>query len=294
IHPREIIYVLGGTRPTASFGLASSSLSDVTKVSCDGMGGLTPATLRVLKNNCPSQTLWNGLKPRMDFWDHLTTAHELESAGYFEQRDGQTVWPETLAKARESSPLELSAVGGLVSYLRSLKLDKELVSLGNFNHYLPVRQATSLVLDGPTMSNLDLFTISSDTLSGGSASFAAHNPSAGVQEGTLFALINHAITPFGKRLLRRWMCHPLRHVDAINERLDVVDTLIANPELSGRIQEGLHRLPDMERLLSRIHAGSCKVKDWICLLDSLDTITQLMHMLGEQDEVKQAKRLNFL
>jgi len=63
-------------------------------------------------------------------------------------------------------------------------------------------QARSLVLDSKAIDNLELFANSSD-----------HGA-----DGTLFKVLDKTASPFGKRLLRRWVCAPLRAVDEISER----------------------------------------------------------------------------
>ena len=46
--------------------------------------------------------------------------------------------------------------------------------------------------------------------------------------------MDHCITSFGKRMFRIWLCHPLRRIDEIEDRLNSVDDLISNQEFSGR------------------------------------------------------------
>ncbi|KAJ2741392.1 DNA mismatch repair protein msh6, partial [Coemansia pectinata] len=188
------------------------------------------------------------------------------------------------------------AVGGLLSYLRSLKLDQDLASLGNFSFYAPLQRSTALVLDGPTISNLDLFSVSSESgaASNPIAAAASRGNSSANVEGTLFALVNHARTPFGRRLLSRWMCHPLRHAAAINSRLDAVEFLMADSELSESISATLRSLPDLERGLSRIHSGRCKVPDFIALLSGLRAVATIIGQLRQSYEAEAPVRIQTL
>jgi DNA mismatch repair protein MSH6 len=137
-----------------------------------------------------------------------------------------------------------------------LKLDKQLVSLGQVFEYDPIRQAGTLILDGQTLENLEIFQNSYD----------------GTDKGTLFSLLNRCVTAFGKRLFRQWVCHPLRSADAINKRLDAVDDFNSILGVMEEISESLKRLPDLERLLSRIHAESCKLKDFLAVLDGFELL----------------------
>jgi DNA mismatch repair protein MSH6 len=86
-------------------------------------------------------------------------------------------------------------------------LDQKLLSAKNIHSYDPIQQGHTLILDGQTLVNLEIFQNSFD----------------GGERGTLHKLLNHCVTPFGKRHFRRWLCHPLRQVKAIHARLDAID-----------------------------------------------------------------------
>lgn len=223
---------------------------------------LSTKALRILKNNATPMTIWNHLKPGTDFWDADTTRLELDSGDYFVSDEG-TTWPETLAKARDSDLL-LSAFGALVHYLRTLKLERSLLSRGNFQLYNPIHRNGTLVLDGQTLMNLEVF---ANSVNGG-------------DEGTLFKLLNRCITPFGKRLFRQWVCHPLCNAQKINERLDAVDMLLnADCDIREQFSSGMTKIPDLERLVSRIHAGNCKPSDFVRVLEGFEQIEYTTSLL---------------
>lgn len=72
--------------------------------------------------------------------------------------------------------------------------------------------------------------------------------------GTLYKHLDYCRTTSGKRLLRRWICHPLKEIDDINDRLNVVEGLINNPEVISIMSQYLCKLPDLDRLLGRVKA----------------------------------------
>jgi DNA mismatch repair protein MSH6 len=222
--------------------------------------------LRILKNNTSLTTIWNYLKPTKEFWPADITLRELEVGSYFtsDQNSGEPAWPVALRDAREKELL-MSAFGALTQYLQTLKIDRELLSLGNITWYDPIRRATSLVLDGQSLINLEIF---ANTIDGGT-------------EGTLFSMINKCITPFGKRMLRQWVCHPLADATKINARLDAVDGLLAEPSIMEQFCSSLSKLPDLERLISRVHAGSCKVIDFVRVLEGFEQVDYTMDLLKE-------------
>ena len=72
--------------------------------------------------------------------------------------------------------------------------------------------------------------------------------------------------PIGKRLFRIWLCMPLKDVTAINARLDAVQDLIDHPTFESDFTQVMKGLPDLERIVSRIHAKNCKVRDFLKVL----------------------------
>lgn len=73
--------------------------------------------------------------------------------------------------------------------------------------------------------------------------------------GTLYKYLDNCVTSSGKRLLRRWICHPLKDIEGINNRLNVVEALVEHSELMALVAQYLRKLPDLERLLGRIRAS---------------------------------------
>lgn len=224
-------------------------------------GCLDQRVTRIFKNNTSLETLWNYLKPNTEFWDEQTTRDALRKTDYFKDKQ----YPSVLQSMLDEKPLATSAFGALLWYLQALKLDQCLISLGNINWYDSIQKGTSMVLDGQSLQNLEIF---ANTYNGG-------------PEGTLFKLLNRCITPFGKRKLKNWMCHPLMEASKINARLDAVDYLNRNRTVSDFIEKRLFSLPDLERMLSRVHAGLIKVKDFVKLIESLNTIYSLVQGLRE-------------
>lgn len=222
-------------------------------------GGVSVRTLRILKNNTGPTTIWNYLKPGKEFWEGHITVMEIEASNYF-----TSGWPTVLEEAKEKDLL-MSSLGALIQYLRTLQIERDLVTLGNFTWYDPISKATSLVLDGQTLINLEIFANSYDS----------------GEEGTLFQLLNRCITPFGKRLFKQWVCHPLMDPTKINARLDAVDSLNADTKVRDRFTSQMSKMPDLERLISRIHAGSCKAQDFVRVLEGFEQIDHTMTLLKE-------------
>ncbi|OTA87174.1 hypothetical protein M434DRAFT_399609 [Hypoxylon sp. CO27-5] len=225
---------------------------------------ISTKALRILKNNTSPTTIWNYFKSGSEFWEADLTRRELNCNGYFGETEGtEEQWPSILAEARDKDLL-MSALGALVQYLRVLKIERNLLSQGNFTWYNPIHKNGTLILDGQTLINLEIF---ANSVNGGS-------------DGTLFTLLNRCVTPFGKRLFRQWVCHPLCNIQKINERLDAVDMINADPTTRQQLSSQLTRMPDLERLISRIHAGACRPDDFVKVLEGFEQIEYTMSLLG--------------
>lgn len=236
-------------------------------------GCISAKALRILKNNTPPTTIWNYLKSEKEFLTSEKTRMKIEGEGYFDQstEDNTQPWPPVLIEAK-AKELAFSAFGALLWYLNTLKIERALVTCSNFAWYDPIRKATSLVLDGQSLINLEIFANTFD----------------GSTQGTLFSMLNRCITPFGKRMLRQWVCHPLADAKRINQRFDAVDALNADSIIMDRFTASLTRLPDLERLISRVHAGKCRPQDFVRVLEGFEQIEYTMSMLksfGDGDGV---------
>jgi DNA mismatch repair protein MSH6 len=86
-------------------------------------------------------------------------------------------------------------------------------------------------------------------------------------------------------LFRQWLCHPLRSARDINARLDAADTLNSLPQTRDHFLSTFNRLPDLERIISRIHAGRCKVKDFVRVLEAFQTIMEGIEQIKQDAEM---------
>lgn len=198
-------------------------------------GGLSKETRKALKkySSLGSSALeMTALQPGSDFMNDSTVFELIQSRGYFK---GSFAAPLSATfDGIIHKELATSALGALVAHLHRMKLDDNLLRNGAVSSYEVYKG--SLRLDGQTLSNLEIF----------------NNNADGGKEGTLFKYLDNCTTPFGKRLLRRWICHPLRSAREINYRLDAVEELMARPEIASPILERLRKLPDLERFVARV------------------------------------------
>lgn len=204
-------------------------------------GNLSKLSLTILKAIHPQMT---SRKPLTEFWEAQNTIDQIDLKGYFKtSNNNEGKWPEALSKYKDNK-FVMSSFGGLISYLRELKLDEDLISMGNFNIYQAHETPTFLILDGQTLQNLEVLKNNVD----------------GSRKGTMIELLDHCVTSFGKRLFQTWICHPLKKIKDINDRLFAIEEISKNESFINLLDK-MKKLPDLERLLCRIHAGGRGMKE---------------------------------
>jgi DNA mismatch repair protein MSH6 len=77
-------------------------------------------------------------------------------------------------------------------------------------------------------------------------------------EGSLLEFVDHTKTPFGKRQIRRWLLSPLLDPVKIQDRLNAVDDLMNMPIQLDLFRDNMSKLPDLEKILSRVFVYSVK------------------------------------
>jgi DNA mismatch repair protein MSH6 len=227
-------------------------------------GNLCSTATKIIKFNSHSTNqIWNNLNPISEFWDYDITLENLVKAKYYEATDldDYSKFPEILINFKDNHKIAFNAFGGLLSYLTSLKLDRSILTLANIHEYDIARSSSStLILDGITLNNLEILNNSFD----------------GTEKGTLFKLLNRAITPFGKRSLKNWIIYPLMNVKDINQRYDSIDWLMNDgTEFRSYLEQGLTGLPDLERLLARVHSNALRFKDFLKVVESFESVSKL-------------------
>jgi len=286
-------------------------------------GNLSTTTYNFLNASLPGVRK-EALKLGNEFWDASKTLKVLAEGDYFKTEE-KFSWPETINKFLDQSDslgltasshgeLTISALGAVVWYLSNGFLDQQLLSQKKFEEYRPMDMATKdissdpsgptgkyMVLDGITVRNLELLV----------------NNTTGGTEGTLLARIDTCSTAMGKRALRHWVVSPLLQKAGIVARQGAVRELIGFSNMQ-EVKMILKKLPDLERLLSKIHAAGDLVKsqnhpdsravffendkyskrkilDLLSCLDGFKKSGSLLeHFSGEQFESKMLKNISTL
>ncbi len=101
---------------------------------------------------------------------------------------------------------------------------------------------------------------------------------------SLVDVIDRTVTAMGARLLRRWVVFPQKDVRIINQRLDVVDHLFRHPQLQDLIEENLHRIGDLERIISKVAVGRVNPRDVVQLRMALEAIEPIKEACEHTDD----------
>lgn len=89
---------------------------------------------------------------------------------------------------------------------------------------------------------------------------------------SLLDVIDKTISPMGARLLKRWVVFPLKDEKPINERLDVVEYFFREPDFKEFIEEKMHLIGDLERIVSKAAVGRISPREVVQLKVALQAI----------------------
>ena len=89
---------------------------------------------------------------------------------------------------------------------------------------------------------------------------------------SLLGVIDKTISPMGARMLKRWVVFPLKDEKPINERLDVVEFFFREPDFKDFVEEKLHLIGDLERIVSKAAVGRISPREVVQLKVALQAI----------------------
>lgn len=107
--------------------------------------------------------------------------------------------------------------------------------------------------------------------------YQSYNPNA----VTLLDVIDRTLSPMGGRLLKRWLALPLKDINKIRNRHEVVSYLNENQEVLKSIQYQIKQISDLERLISKIATGKVSPREVVYLKESLDAIIPIKNLALE-------------
>ncbi len=164
----------------------------------------------------------------------------------------------------EDSP-EILTAGVLLSYLG----DTARGVLSHIRNLQVYTDTNFMGLDESTLRNLEI----------------SQNLNDRSKRYTLLEVLDQTRTAIGARKLKRWLLKPLKDIDHINRRLDLVAFFYKNQIVLSKIREHLGRMFDLERLSSRVALEKAHAKDLLALKSSLFTAKAVAELLEDHPEV---------
>ena len=155
----------------------------------------------------------------------------------------------------------VSAAGAVLHYLEMTKHDM----ISHITTISRIDESHTVLLDKFTLRNLELL----------------HPAYEGGR--SLVDVIDRTITPMGGRMLRRWICMPLKSPEEINRRLDVVDYFVGKEDARGQVEGWLDGIGDLERLASKIGVGRITPREMNQLKVALSCVVPLKALCGQSN-----------
>lgn len=186
------------------------------------------------------------------------------------------VFTETTAREKLLKHFEVKNLKGFgVEHLKN-----GIIASGAILQYLIMTQHTQIGhitslarIEEDKYVRLDKFTVRSLELVGS------------MNEGgsSLLSVIDKTISPMGARLLKRWMVFPLKDAKPINERLNVVEYFFRHPDFKELIEEQLHLIGDLERIISKVAVGRVSPREVVALKVALQAIEPIKLACADAD-----------
>ncbi|WP_270568440.1 DNA mismatch repair protein MutS [Coprobacter secundus] len=101
---------------------------------------------------------------------------------------------------------------------------------------------------------------------------------------SLLDVIDRTTSPMGARLLKRWIVFPLKDVQPINERLNVVEYFFKEPDIKDDIEQQLMLIGDVERIISKVAVGRITPREMIQLRVALSAMEPIQHICSSSEE----------
>jgi DNA mismatch repair protein MutS len=236
---------------------------------------------KLLQNFNPSEVLYQRQKKRqfIDAFGENFYMFHLEDWVFQEDYANDSLLNQFNTKSLKGFGIEDSnegiiAGGAALFYLSETQHDK----VSHITSVSRIEEDNYMWMDKFTIRNLELYN-------------SAHHDAT-----TLLDVIDKTISPMGGRTLKMWLALPLKHVNRINERLDVVNNLIDNDTTREDFVKSLKNIGDVERLISKVATHKISPREAVQLKKSLDAIVPLKELAlasGNESLVKIGHSLNF-
>ncbi|KAL4623212.1 DNA mismatch repair protein Msh3 [Arapaima gigas] len=206
--------------------------------------------IRIEKRCCSQFEFQNALKTITDFY---TTP---------QKSDGTNAGSQLLSNVMSMDSAVICCLGPVIQYLTEFNLEKVLFCTSSF--WTLSCKTEGMVLSAATIRNLEIL----------------HNQTNGMVKGSLFWVLDHTQTPFGKRMMKKWVTQPLKSAVEIRLRQDAVAEILSS-ECSAlpSVCTLLRRLPDLERGICNIYHKKCSTQEFYLIISTLSRLATELQAL---------------
>ncbi|MBF0389879.1 MAG: DNA mismatch repair protein MutS [Desulfamplus sp.] len=155
----------------------------------------------------------------------------------------------------------VAAAGAIISYIQETQL-QETQHITTIQYY---SLNSFLIIDDRSCRNLELL----------------KNIERGDKRGSLINILDKTVTAMGARLLKSWLCYPLKDKYDIESRLDAVEEAFGQKQLRTNLRNALKSVYDLERLGSKISMGQANARDLLFLKNSLLKLPEILDNLNK-------------
>ncbi|WP_038655532.1 DNA mismatch repair protein MutS [Prochlorococcus sp. MIT 0801] len=170
-----------------------------------------------------------------------------------------------------ANSLSIRTIGGLISYLNKThpnidnKSNNEIKTNICIDYPRIKNSRSGLIIDSQTRRNLEITSTQKD----------------GKFQGSLLWAIDKTLTAMGARCIRRWIEEPLKDINAINDRQNIIGLLIKSSTLRKNIRKILRAMGDLERLSGRAGAQQAGARDLIAIAEGINRLPLIKKYLSD-------------
>uniref|UniRef100_A0A672J4Y0 DNA mismatch repair protein MSH3 n=1 Tax=Salarias fasciatus TaxID=181472 RepID=A0A672J4Y0_SALFA len=169
--------------------------------------------------------------------------------------DSEETGSRSLSSVASFESPVICCLGPLIHYLQEFNLERVLQSESSFRRLSS--ELGGLVLSAATLRNLEIL----------------NNQTDGSVKGSLLWVLDHTRTPFGRRLMRKWVSQPLTDPQSISERQDAVQEILQSDSSTlNSVRSLLSRLPDLERGICSIYHKKSSTQEFFLISSSLSRL----------------------
>ncbi|MCH8824666.1 MAG: DNA mismatch repair protein MutS [Planctomycetes bacterium] len=175
----------------------------------------------------------------------------------------------------EDAP-EIGPAGALLRYLQETQAAHDMPGKSRLGHLRPPKLDSSdqyMAIDATTLNTLEI----------------ARTMRTGESAGSLLSIFKSCKTAMGKRLLRQWLCFPLRDISLINQRQAAVATFVGDQKFAGELAGQITPINDVARIVGRIATRRVTPRDIVALGESIATLSSISELLEQRSAFTKAR-----